>query len=127
MADLQRILHVEDDLDIQEIARLALVVVGGLHVDQFDVGSMAVASAVSCAPDLILLDQMMPEMSGEETLAALRKLPEMQDKPAVFMTAQTNDSSARLLQETDAVAVIPKPFDPMTLAQQLRDIWVQHA
>lgn len=126
MAELTRIMHVEDDLDIQEITRLALVVVGGLHVDQFESGEAAISAAATCAPDLILLDQMMPNMSGEETLEALRKIPELRDTPAVFMTAQSNSATAKLMEATDAIAVIAKPFDPMLLATQLKELWSKH-
>ncbi len=120
MSALTTVLHVEDDPDIQEIARLALEMVGGLQVHQFSAGSVAVSAAPDLSPELILLDQMMPEMSGEETLYALRKVPGYEDLPVVFMSAQTQDSSAALVERTGALGFISKPFDPMTLTDQIK-------
>lgn len=120
MTALTTILHVEDDADIQEIARLALEMVGGLQVSQFSSGADAVDAAGDLAPDLILLDQMMPGMSGEETLYALRGHAHLKEVPAIFMTAQTEDSSAALVERTGALGFVSKPFDPMTLADELR-------
>lgn len=123
MSDLRRVLHVEDDEDIQEITRLALEVVGGLELVQFFDGPKALESIEAFNPDLILLDQMMPIMTGEEVLQHLRKMPAFRKTPAVFMTAQSADASSILLKNTDALEIIPKPFNPMTLASQLAEIW----
>jgi DNA-binding response OmpR family regulator len=123
MAELKKILHVEDDPDILEIARLALEMVGGLQVTQFSDGNLAIAESHSSQYDLILLDQMMPSINGKDTLAGLRKIPHFATTPAVFMTAQSTDATKQLIVDTDAVAVVAKPFDPMTLADQLREIW----
>nr|WP_255702865.1 response regulator [Roseivivax sp. GX 12232] len=115
-------MHIEDDADIQEIARLALEMIGGLTVTQYSDGTLALSDAETLSPDLLLLDQMMPNMSGEETLLALRNFPHLKDVPAIFMTAQTEDSSASLVERTGAVGFVTKPFDPMTLADQLREM-----
>ncbi|MHA6326426.1 response regulator [Roseivivax sp. CAU 1753] len=120
MPELTHILHVEDDADIQEIARLALEMIGGLQVSQFASGADAVVMAPELTPDLILLDMMMPGMSGEETLTALRQVQGFEDLPAIFMTAQTEESSVALVERTDAIGFVSKPFDPMTLADELR-------
>ncbi|SIT06160.1 Response regulator receiver domain-containing protein [Roseivivax lentus] len=125
MPALNTVLHVEDDADIQEIARLALEMVGGLQVHQFSAGQAAVAAAPSLSPDLILLDQMMPEMNGEETLAALREVPGYETLPVVFMSAQTHDSSAALVARTGAAGFISKPFDPMTLTDDIKALLKQ--
>ncbi|QFS85006.1 response regulator [Roseivivax sp. THAF197b] len=120
MTALTTVLHVEDDPDIQEIARLALEMVGGLQVHQFSRGADAVAEAPNLSPDMILLDQMMPDMSGEETLHALREVPGYDTLPVIFMSAQTHDSSAALVKRTGAQGFISKPFDPMTLTDELK-------
>jgi two-component system, OmpR family, response regulator len=117
-----RVLHVEDDPDILEISKLALVDVGGLVVLQFSSGSRALSEAVSFQPDLLLLDVMMPEMSGIELLGALRALPGLETTPAVFMTARAQNSETAELRAIGASGVVVKPFDPMTLADRLRDI-----
>ncbi|PLS22307.1 response regulator [Neptunicoccus cionae] len=123
MTELKRVLHVEDDEDIQEITKMALEVVGGMELDQYLEGSEALENIRKFKPDLILLDQMMPNMTGDEVLAHIRKIPEFANTPAVFMTAQSSEASSRLLETTDALEIISKPFNPMTLATQLSEIF----
>lgn len=122
MSPVSTVMHVEDDEDIQEITKMALEMIGGLAVIQFLSGADAVANAESCRPDVLLLDVMMPGMDGEQTLAALRAFPHLKDIPAIFMSAQTSGSSERLLETTDAVGYITKPFDPITLADKLLEL-----
>lgn len=121
--ELKRILMVEDEPDIQTVARLALETVGGFTVAACDSGEQAVASAPAFAPDLILLDVMMPGMDGPSTLAALRRIPELAQVPVVFMTAKVQPQEVESFMALGAAAVIAKPFDPMTLADQVRAIW----
>lgn len=121
--ELQKILHVDDDPDIREIARIALETVGGFEVTQCDSGTQALTVAPRFAPDLILLDYMMPGMDGAETLKNLRTITMLQDVPVVFMTAKAQEDSRATLLECGATDVVIKPFDPMTLADTIRQIW----
>ena len=73
--DLERILYVDDEPDIRAIAKVALEVVGEFEVLFCASGREAIDQAPNFAPDLIILDVMMPEMDGPSTLAALRRLP----------------------------------------------------
>jgi two-component system, OmpR family, response regulator len=123
MRTLQRILYVEDDPDIQEIARLALENVAGFSVHICSSGEAAVREAAAFAPDLVLLDVMMPGMDGPSTLAALRTQPPLADTPVVFMTAKVQPSEVSQFRSLGALDVIAKPFDPMNLGTQLRAIW----
>jgi two-component system, OmpR family, response regulator len=120
---LERLLYVEDDPDIQEIAVLALAQVGGFSVVAARSGAEALALAPECRPDLILLDVMMPGMDGLATLEALRGDPETESVPVIFMTAKVQDREIESYRRAGAVGVIAKPFDPMTLAEQVREIW----
>ncbi|MGC8724074.1 MAG: response regulator [Acidobacteriota bacterium] len=122
---LVRILHVEDDTDIQAIARLALAGVGGLEVETCGTGEEALRLAVTFQPDLILLDVMMPDMDGVTTLRKLRQNPQTQAVPVVFMTAKVQMEEMARLKAEGALDVLVKPFDPMTLADQLRRIWAR--
>ena len=128
MAGLQSVLMVEDEDDIREVARLALETVGGLRVEMCASGEEALQKATDFAPDLILLDVMMPGLDGPSTLQQLRLLPELATTPVVFMTAKVMQSEMDEYRALGAVDVIPKPFDPMTLASQLHQLWnqVQH-
>ena len=125
MTQTPRILHVEDDPDIREIALVALEVVGGLTVDQCASGPEALQRAPGIAPDLLLLDVMMPGMSGEDTLAGLRAMPQFAATPAIFMTAKAQPAEVEKLRQLGAAEVITKPFDPMTLADQVLAIWAR--
>ncbi|HWM95251.1 MAG TPA: response regulator [Thermoanaerobaculia bacterium] len=121
--DLQRVLFVEDDPDIQIVARMALEAVGGFTVLGCSSGAEALERVAAFAPDLILLDVMMPGMDGTATLEALRRRPETAEVPVVFMTAKVQAQEVSRYRELGAVDVIAKPFDPMTLPATVRSIW----
>ncbi len=120
---LNKVLYVEDEDDIRTIAQLALEAVGGLTLKSCSSGEEAVQAAVSFAPDLILLDVMMPGMDGPSTLAALHKLDPLKEVPVIFMTAKVQPSEIAHYRSLGALDVIAKPFDPMTLADQVRAVW----
>ncbi len=117
-----KILHVEDDGDIREIAEMALSLSGDFEVTQCECGEAALSVAPDQRPDILLLDMMMPGMTGCETLIELRKMPHLAHVPAVFMTARAEHVEIATLCSAGAADVIPKPFDPMTLGDQLKEI-----
>ena len=120
---LQRIMLVEDDPDIQLVTRLSLETGGGYEVCVCASGADAVQSAAAYAPDLILLDVMMPGMDGLATIDALRKLPEMAATAMVFFTANTQDHVRQELLRHGALGVITKPIEPKALIEQVRALW----
>jgi two-component system OmpR family response regulator len=120
---LRRILYVEDEPDIQAIARFSLEKVGGFEVQSCSSGEEALRAVESFLPDLILLDVMMPRMDGPTLLAELRKRPDTAAVPALFITAKVMDSEVNRYRELGAADVILKPFDPMVLPQKLLAIW----
>ncbi|MDO3383788.1 response regulator [Gilvimarinus algae] len=122
---LQCILYVEDEPDIRAIAELALETVGGYTLVSCSGGHEALEAAQRQQPDLLLLDVMMPEMDGPETLRRLREIPHMREVPAVFMTAKVQPQEVEEYRNLGAVDVIAKPFDPLTLADQIYHIWQQ--
>lgn len=122
---LQKILMVEDETDIQTIARVALEMVGKFDVEICSGGEEALQKAPTFAPDLIVLDVMMPVMDGPMTMARLRELDGFSQTPIVFMTAKAQPEEAAGYRALGAAAVIMKPFDPMTLADELRTIYGQ--
>ncbi len=124
--ELQRVLLVEDDLDIQAVALIALEDIGGLQVQACDTGYEALAHFATFRPDLVLLDVMMPGMSGPETLTALRGLPGGASVPVVFMTAKVQKNEVQSYLDLGAAGVISKPFEPMTLADDLRGLVQLH-
>ncbi|MDQ2798187.1 MAG: response regulator [Armatimonadota bacterium] len=120
---LSRILLVDDEPDIQAVARLALEVVGGFTVQVCSSGAAALQAAMTFAPDLILLDWMMPVMTGADVLKALRGCPTTAAIPVIFMTARVQPHEVAHYTDLGALAVLPKPFDPMTLAQTICAAW----
>ena len=119
---LRRILFVEDDPDIQVVATMALESLGGFTVLACGSGAEALSRFDEFAPELVLLDVMMPGMDGPATLAALRRLP-AGGVPVVFMTARVQAHEIADYRQMGAVDVIAKPFDPMTLAATVQAIW----
>lgn len=118
-----KILYVEDEPDIQTIARIALQDVGGFEVQICASGAEALDVAEAFAPDLLILDVMMPGMDGPTTLSELRRRPALAGTPALFMTAKVQPHELEQLRAQGAAEVITKPFDPMTLADTVRQIW----
>jgi CheY-like chemotaxis protein len=116
---------VEDEPDIQAVARMALEAVGGFTLQVCSSGEEALQTAVEFAPDLLLLDVMMPGMDGPTTLRELRNLPDLANTPAVFMTAKVQPQEIEQFKSFGALDVIPKPFDPMTLSDQITLVWQQ--
>lgn len=120
---MNKILHIEDEPDIQEVARLALEDVGGFAVVTASSGKEGLAQARTQAPDVILLDVMMPGMDGPTTLMALRECPETASIPVIFMTAKVQSQEVERYKALGALGVISKPFDPMTLADEVNALW----
>ena len=125
--ELKRILYIEDEPDIQAVARIALETLGGFTLEVCSSGAEALERAEAFAPQLILTDVMMPRMDGPTTLAELRKQPATASTPAIFMTAKVQPGEVAQYKALGAVDVIAKPFDPMTLATQIRTVWSQSA
>jgi CheY-like chemotaxis protein len=115
-----KILIVDDESDIRRIARLALSRIGGMDVAEATGGVEAVARARAENPDVILLDVMMPDMDGPAALAALQADPQTASIPVLFLTAKAMASEIERLTALGARGVLTKPFDPMTLAAQVR-------
>jgi CheY-like chemotaxis protein len=115
-----RLLHVEDDADIREIALMALDLTGEFEVVQCSSGMEALATITSYTPDVVLLDMMMPGMTGRQTLEKMRETPALANVPAVFMTARAQHAEIDELLQIGAAEVISKPFDPMALPDQIK-------
>ena len=127
MKPLRKILHVEDEPDIQAVAKLTLEKVGGFIVESCTSGAEALEKISDFSPELILLDVMMPGLDGPATLAELRKIPGFKDVPVVFMTAKAQAHEIEEFLELGAIDVITKPFDIATLSDQIKEIWARAA
>jgi CheY-like chemotaxis protein len=126
MSELRRVMCVEDDPDIRMILEFSLGTVGGYEVCMCASGRSALVQAPDFKPDLVLLDVMMPGLSGPQTLAVLRGQTGMKGVPVVFLTAKAMPDEVEELLQYGASGVIVKPFDPVTLPKDIRIYW-EHA
>ena len=117
-----KLLHVEDDPDILEIAEMALSLSGEFDVSQCMSGEEALNYVETNTPDVILLDMMMPGLTGRETLEKMRQMPALEHTPAIFMTARAQVAELDEMRAAGAADVISKPFDPMSLADQIKAV-----
>jgi CheY-like chemotaxis protein len=119
---VRKILLVDDEADIRLVAEISLSNLGGWQVIQAASGPEAVALAAREKPDLILLDVMMPGMDGPATLEKLREVEDDRATPVIFMTAKVQKAEIDRLLGLGVRGLIPKPFDPMTLPDEIRRI-----
>lgn len=127
MSHPKRVVHVDDDEDMLTITRMSLELVGDFQVTQFSSAHEALENLSGLQPDLFLLDVMMPEMDGPQLLAELRKLDEYKNTPVVFMTAKAESSFQESPTCGGALACLTKPFDPLTLADQLNELLAKNS
>jgi CheY-like chemotaxis protein len=121
MTTKARVVLAEDEPDIQLIARLALKR-AGFDVTTASTGVDALARIEEAAPDVIVLDWMMPDMDGPETCARLKANPATRDIPVIFVTAKSQQSEIARGLALGAVGYITKPFDALTLGDQVKDL-----
>ena len=123
---LKHILYVEDDPDIRTVAKISFEIVGGFELNCCASGMDALQQIRNgYVPDLLLLDVMMPVMDGPTTLFELRKLAPTANTPVVFMTAKVQSVELEYYRNLGALGVIAKPFDPMTLSDQINEMWAR--
>ena len=123
MGALKKILYVEDEPDIQILVKIALHELGGIELLVCSSGYEAIKNAAEFSPDLFLLDVMMPEMDGPDTLKALKNIPELNGVPVIFITAKVQENEIEYLKKIGALDVICKPFNPVTLADDIQEIY----
>lgn len=117
----RRILIVDDEEDIREVAQLTLEAVGGWEVLTAASGDEALAKAASQQLDAILLDIMMPDLDGIATFQQLQANPVTQHIPVILLTAKVQAADRHRFAELGLTAMIVKPFDPMILPDLVAD------
>jgi CheY-like chemotaxis protein len=118
----QKVLIIDDEDDIREVAALSLESVAGWEVVTASSGSQGLARALEHQPDAILLDVMMPGMDGPTTFRELRKNPATAKIPVLLLTAKVQSSDQRRFADLGVEAVLFKPFDPLTLSDQIAGV-----
>lgn len=119
---VRTVLVVDDDDDIRALAQMALEVTAGWTVLTATGGAEAIEIAQAHHPDAVLLDMMMPGMDGLMTFDALQSESTTQDIPVILFTAKVRMGEHQAWDDYAVRGAIPKPFDPMTLADQVSDM-----
>ncbi|MEO6922704.1 MAG: response regulator [Bryocella sp.] len=116
---MRRILIIDDEDDIREVAALSLESVAGWEVITASSGARGIEVANGEMPDAILMDVMMPGMDGPTTFREMQKLPALAQIPVILLTAKVQGVDQRRFSGLGVAAVLFKPFDPLTLADQM--------
>ncbi len=119
---VKRILLIDDDDDIREVARISLEMVGGWQVESTGSAREGLVLAAGQCPDAILLDVMIPDMDGPTAFRALQDEPKTSDIPVILLTAKVQAIDLRRFASLGVAATIAKPFDPLTLPGQVADV-----
>ncbi len=127
MTALKKILLAEDEPDIRAICTISLESIGGFEVLACENGQRALECIEEFHPDLVVLDVMMPELDGPDTLACMQQNTSTRDTPVVFLTARNQPADVERLRGLGALDVLSKPFDPMSLPDAIQEVWKRHA
>ncbi len=116
---MRRILIIDDEDDIREVAALSLESIAGWQVATANSGANGILAAIADPPDAILMDVMMPAMDGPTTLLQIQNTPAIAHIPVILLTAKVQGVDQRRFAGLGVAAVLFKPFDPIALAQQM--------
>ena len=116
-----RVLIVEDEKDVREMLRLNLKM-GGFDVLEAQNGAEGLAIAKAELPSVVILDLMMPEMSGMEVCRALRRNPATSRIPILMLTAKSTEGDKVAGLEVGADDYVTKPFSPRELLLRVRAV-----
>ena len=120
---LQRVLIADDEPDILEISRIALESVGGFEVLVCSSGEELLEQISAFQPDLVIVDVLMPDMTGPEVFEEIRRRPEFDEVPVIYLTGVIQEEELDGLRKAGVADIVLKPFDPMTLADRINGVW----
>ena len=118
----RRVLIVDDEEHVREVAAISLELTAGWDVRQAESGTDAVPAAIAWGPDVILLDVMMPDLDGPSALALLQADLRTAGIPVIFLTAKVQTADRLRYASLGVKGVLAKPFDPLTIAQRISEI-----
>lgn len=123
MRELKKILYAEDEPDIQAIVKAIIQAMSNYQIKICNNGQKLLDCVEEYNPDLILLDVMMPKMDGLGTFKHLQKNKKTKNIPVIFMTAKAQVHEVKNFSKTGVIGIITKPFDPMQLCFNIKNIW----
>ena len=118
---MRRILIIDDEDDIREVAALSLESVAGWEVSTACCARDGIQAAIDQKPDAILMDVMMPAMDGPTAFKEMQQIPSICQIPVILLTAKVQGVDQRRFAGLGVTAVLFKPFDPLTLADQMSE------
>ncbi|MDJ0682496.1 MAG: response regulator [Xenococcaceae cyanobacterium MO_167.B52] len=116
------ILIIDDEEDVKAIAQMGLEMAASWEVITASSGQEGLEIAETKQPDVILLDLMMPDWDGKETLKQLKNNPNTATIPVIFMTAKTESAIASEIENLEIIGMITKPFRPLQLPEKIDQI-----
>ena len=116
------ILIIDDEEDVKAIAQMGLEMAASWEVITASSGQEGLEIAETKQPDVILLDLMMPDWDGKETLKQLKNNPNTATIPVIFMTAKTESAIASEIENLEIIGMITKPFRPLQLPEKIDEI-----
>ena len=116
---MRRILIIDDEDDIREVAALSLESIAGWKVTTANSGAAGIQAAIADQPDAILMDVMMPSMDGPTTFKEMQATPAIAHIPVLLLTAKVQGVDQRRFAGLGVAGVLMKPFDPLTLADEM--------
>ena len=116
---MKRILVIEDDKDIIELVRYNLEK-DGYHVAASGDGATGLAQVRKAPPDLLILDLMLPKLSGIEICKEVRKDVTLNRLPVLILTAKGEEADRVVGLELGADDYVTKPFSPIELVARVR-------
>jgi len=119
---MRRILIIDDEDDIREVAGLSLEATVGWKILAASSGVEGIAIASAEQPDAILMDVMMPGVDGPATFRRMQEDPTVAHIPVILLTAKVQGVDQRRFASLGVTGILFKPFDPLTLAQQISEI-----
>jgi CheY-like chemotaxis protein len=119
---MRRILIVDDEDDIREVAALSLEATAGWKILTASSGAEGIEIATVEHPDAILMDVMMPGVDGPTTFRNMQQIPDIASIPVLLLTAKVQGADQRRFAGLGLAGILFKPFDPLTLAEQISEV-----
>ena len=119
----KRVLIIDDEADIRAIIQGCLEDIAEWEVVAAASAEEGIRLATTEQPDGILMDVSMPGLSGLEALPKLQANSRTQTIPVIFLTAKALSEEQAVFSTLAIAGVITKPFDPMTLVDEVQDLF----
>jgi len=123
---LNTLLYIDDDENLRALVKMSLEIIGHYTLKLSASGAEALEILKDFSPDLILLDLMMPNMSGMEVLKKIKMQKAFKKTPIILMTGQSELERLKLSKELAVIGIISKPFDPIQFSKQVEKLWNEH-